>query len=511
MRCQIVLCALLIAMLSIIPACAAQGGSPSAEEAAALAALKGQISGRIVWESNRTGAWELYVMNADGTGARRLTSMGTPGDPLASNVYRRPQFSPDGSEILFANGKARAPIECWLADPDSGDVRRLCVGCPLNWLPDGSGFFFLRDKQIWRYDLAAGQESLALPLTIASADPDTVGHVAPDLSVGVFRFAKNEYIRLSDGAVLKTTAGCEPGMAADGRTMYWVNGPKDFRVWDPQTDTEQEMLGTPPVEPFNYTYFPTVTRDNKWLMYGASPSQHDHTTSDYEVYLHRLDNWKPAGEPVRLTFNSGTDRWPFLWLGRTQALSGTYDVAANRATNPPPPPLSVFSFAKDGAAPDWGGDTGLWPQAEGCGGEAVWQAEDAEGGSGGSMRITYGIAAEPHSFSMWFAPGRNVDLSAFDRFVIYARGDQPTFTLVVKDASSDPEGATEAGIADITVRGVSNQWKRFEVPFADFTPRVAGSRINWGAINHAGVAIIGGRNSNAGTLEVDNLRAVAGE
>jgi len=492
---------------------AAQGGSPNADETGALRSLKGRITGQIVWESNRTGAWELYVMNADGTGAHRLTSLAAPDDPLAWTSYLRPRFSPDGRKILFAYGKAHAPTECWLADAASGAAHKLTEGNPLNWLPDGSGFLLLRDKQVWKFELRSGEVAPALPVTIRDANSEggMVGYVAPDLSAGVFRFGRNEYIRLSDGSVEKTTGGCEPRMTADGRYMYWVQGPKDFRVWDTRADEEHQILGTPPVDPYNYTYFPTVSSDLHWLLYGASPGQHDHNTSDYEVYLQELDNWQAKGAPVRLTFNTGTDRWPNLWLGRGRRSGGDYDVASNHLTNPPPRPLTIFSFKAEDADPDWGGDWGLWPQVEGCGGEATWMAEDAEGGAGGSMQIAYDIGAEPKSFSMWFAPGRDVDLSAYDRFVIYAKGDVPSFTLVVKDSSADPEGKTDAGVADLVVTGVRGQWRRFEVPFKDFVPRVAGKAINWGAIDHVGVAMMADRNAPAGTLLVDNLRAVPGE
>jgi len=492
-----------------ITAIAAQGGQPSAEEAAALAALKGRISGTIVWESNRTGAWELYMMNADGTGARRLTSLATPGDPLAWKGYLRPRLSPNGRQILFGYGKARH-TEAWIADSSSGEARKLTIGSPLNWLPDGSGFLLLRGKQIFRFDLASGEATPAVDVEIASASDSggMVGYVEPSLRAGVFRFKRNEYIDLSDGTILKTTGGCEPHLTADGHFMYWVEGPKDFRVWDTQTDEERQMLGTPPVEPYNYTYFPTVSGDLRWLLYGASPSQHSHSTSDYEVYLQQLDDWQPTGAPVRLTFNTGTDRWPNLWVGRTAALEGTFDVASNRMTNPPPSPISIFSFASDGATPDWGGESGLWPQVEGCSGEPTWVAEDAEGAAGGSMQVAYDIGAEPRSFSLWFAPGRDVNLSAYDRLVIYARGDVPSFTLVVKDSSADPEGTTDAGIADLPVTGVTDRWQRFELPFAQFMPRVAGASIDWSAINHAGVALIDGRNATSGTLQVDNLKAL---
>lgn len=503
--------AVLLAMSATL-SWSAQATRPSGEEEAALKALRGQVQGLIVWESNRTGSWELFVMNADGTGARRLTSLATPGDPLAYSEYLRPRISPDGSRALFAYGKKQAPVEAWIAEVSTGQARMVMRGNPLNWLPDGSGFLALRDKQVWRYDLATGRESLAVSTVMQSStgEASMVGYVTPDLSAGVFRFPKsNEYILLADGRVAKTTRGCEPSLTGDGRLMYWVEGPRNFRVWDTRTGEEWQMLGTPPVKPYDYTYFPTVSADGNWLLYGASPSQHDHSTSDYEIYLQRLANWRAAGTPVRLTFNSATDRWGFLWLGQNRFSDGAWDVAGNRQTNPPPGPVQVFSFASESAKPDWGGDWGLWPQVAGCGGEATWVAEDAEGGKGGSMRVAYDLAAAPRSFSLWLAPGRNVDLSAHDRFEIHARGDVPSFVLVVKDRTSDPEGKTDVGIADLLVTGVSGQWRRLELPFADFVPRVPGTAIDWRAINHLGVAMMADRTLARGTLQVDNLRAIA--
>ena len=56
-------------LLSVCAAapCVAAGGSPTEAERQALASLRGKPAGLIVWESNRSGSWELYAMNADGT------------------------------------------------------------------------------------------------------------------------------------------------------------------------------------------------------------------------------------------------------------------------------------------------------------------------------------------------------------------------------------------------------------------------------------------------------------
>ncbi len=496
--------------------CVAAGGSPTEAERQALASLRGKLAGLIVWESNRSGSWELYAMNADGTGARRLTDLAQT-TKFSYTAYLRPQVSPDGTTILFGYGKHSNAAECWLVSLAGDDARRLCAGLPLNWSTDGRRIHLLRDGLVRSYELGTGLETV-VSQTQAPTDGksgSTVGMLHRSLKSVVLRTPRsNEVFVFAEGKTIKTTGGCEPRFSADGRFMYWVQGPKDFRVWDIAADSEHQLIGTPPVETFNYTYFPTVSDDGRWLLYGASPGQHDHDTSDYEAYIVPLEGLRAAGTPVRLTYNSATDRWPHLWVapagGGNPLPDGPYDVASNRATNPPPPPLWLFSFSKRDAGPEFGGDWGLWPQQEGCRGEATFvDGEDAEGGKGGAMRIDYDISAAPRSFSLWMnsrAPA--TDLSAHDRLVLYAKGSVSSFTLVAKDRSAGDPAAPE-GIAEGRVNGLTHRWQRFEVPFADFVPRRPGARFDWRAVNHIGIALIAPQDAQTGTLWVDNLRAEA--
>jgi hypothetical protein len=286
----------------------AAGASPGDAERDALAGLKGRLNGVIVWESNRTGTWELYAMRADGTGARRLTRLGEVAKS-AYTSYLRPRLSPDGSTILFAYGKHGNATETWLVSLKGGDERKLCDGAPLNWSADGKRIYLLRDSLVRCYDLGTGQETLVSEVKAPTDGKSggTVGSLHPSLQSVILRTPKsNEYFVFAEGKTVKTMGGCEPRFSADGRYLYWVQGPKDFRVWDMQANTERQVLGTPPTAPFDYTYFPTVSSDNRWLLYGASPGQHSHDTSDYEVYLQELADWVPKGKPVRLSFNTAT-------------------------------------------------------------------------------------------------------------------------------------------------------------------------------------------------------------
>ena len=66
-------------------------------ERGAVSALARQLSGLVVWSSNRTGNHELYLLDLRTRSVRRLTN--TPQVEFFS------RFSPDGRRILFARSQ----------------------------------------------------------------------------------------------------------------------------------------------------------------------------------------------------------------------------------------------------------------------------------------------------------------------------------------------------------------------------------------------------------------------
>ncbi len=518
------------------PGADAAGVSPNDGERAALSSLKGRIVGQIVWESNRDGHWQLYTMNADGTGACRLTS--GPGNDTQA------RFSSDGTRILFTRSVPGQPEAVWIMNSDGSDARPLIENASgARWRKGDHAVQFVRRIRpgvdawgTWEYDFATRRQVLLFPIPGIEFEPQIRVAIGNDDGTRFVVWSprpRGTWVCSPDGRLQKHVhPGCEGQVAPDQRYAYGVHDSGRFVRFN-LSDGEHLVFFEERTGEWSHTYFPRVSANCDWLIYGACPpDQHDHDTSDYEIFLVPLKNWSTPDEPVRLTFNTGTDRWADIYVAPAGAANplpdGPYDTVENVAINTPGPApavpaaptpataappgaLAIVTFAAEDADPDWGGDWGLWPQVEGCQGQETWVAEDAEGGAGGSMRIAYDIGADPRSFSMWFAPDNPVDLSAYDRFVIWAKGDVPSFTLVVKDSSSDPEGANDIGIADLVVTGVTGRWQRFELPFADFVPRVAGTAIDWRAINHVGVAMIGDRNATSGTLQVDNVRAIAAQ
>jgi Tol biopolymer transport system component len=75
---------------------------------------------RIVYDSNQTGNWELYVMNANGTDQHQIT------DNLAYDAYA--SWSPDGTTIAFGSsrdGHAGRESAVYLMNADGSNVRRV--------------------------------------------------------------------------------------------------------------------------------------------------------------------------------------------------------------------------------------------------------------------------------------------------------------------------------------------------------------------------------------------------
>jgi len=112
---------------------------------------------RIAFSSNRTGSYDLFVMDADGRNLRRLTSdPGNEGDPV---------WSPDGSRIVHAATPRGGLAQIHSVAADGSDARGLTASPGGNHSPDVSPdgrsitFVSARDgnQEIYLMDVAGGE------------------------------------------------------------------------------------------------------------------------------------------------------------------------------------------------------------------------------------------------------------------------------------------------------------------------------------------------------------------
>jgi hypothetical protein len=116
--------------------------------------------------------------------------------------------------------------------------------------------------------------------------------------------------------------GCEPYFSHDGRWGYWIaggGGPLE-RMELAGRRVSTLLARDDPRLPAGrrYLYFPMLSRDGRALAWGASDGEHDHFSADYDVFVVATDPWalEPRGEPVRVTADPATDRYPDVFIPR---------------------------------------------------------------------------------------------------------------------------------------------------------------------------------------------------
>lgn len=119
----------------------------------------GFLSPRIVFDTNRDGSYEIYVMNADGTGQTRLTN--DPGWDWEAT------WSPDLSKIAFTSDRGAISPEIWVMNADGSGQTQLTNngaddGYP-SWSPDGTRIAFnsyrTGNNEIWVMNADGGGQT----------------------------------------------------------------------------------------------------------------------------------------------------------------------------------------------------------------------------------------------------------------------------------------------------------------------------------------------------------------
>jgi Tol biopolymer transport system component len=106
----------------------------------AVGAVDAAVNGKIAFESNRDGPYQIYLMNADGSGETRLASQADD---------RHPAWSPDGTQIAFS-GTQDGTVDIYVMNADGSGRVRLTTDLARDedpaWSPDGLAIVFTSNR-----------------------------------------------------------------------------------------------------------------------------------------------------------------------------------------------------------------------------------------------------------------------------------------------------------------------------------------------------------------------------
>lgn len=231
---------------------------------------------RIVFQSNRSGTFQIYSMQPDGAGVQRLTRNN------AADVG--PALSPDGTRIAFVSNRDGAD-QVYLMEIDGGRPHRLTrtAGAEVDpvWSPDGSRVYFRKEIGDRRTALCvatvAGGE-------IRQLTDGSVRYLAPDVS--------------PDGKTILCASGSEIwALGADGgnpRRIARIDGTMAaYPRWSPdgRRIAVAVMTGLPPNHRMDIA---TLDADGT----GTQVLTHSEGISEYPA-------WSPDG--VAIVFQSSRD------------------------------------------------------------------------------------------------------------------------------------------------------------------------------------------------------------
>ncbi len=300
-------------------------GEPESEAEPSRAPVAGP-AGLLVWESNRSGAWRIWARALEGSEPQQLT----PDE--RGRRHCCPHLSPDGEWVAYLSlpegkpkysaGRVSGPLR--LVRPDASDERELAPAART---------YFEHRAAVWRSEneliyidgdgrtVMVDVESNAVePLT--SEPVDEYGYLvdsrlawATDGRAGfsTYRSADKRIIDLHENR------GCQPYFSHDGRWGFWMAGAGGpISRFDLASGRASPILHKNDERMPNglgYLYFPMLSRDGSMLAFAASRDEHDHFRSDYELFVAEVDaDLELIGEPVRMTHDPSTDRYPDVWV-----------------------------------------------------------------------------------------------------------------------------------------------------------------------------------------------------
>jgi uncharacterized protein (TIRG00374 family) len=279
-----------------------------------LQKLSNVLSGNIFFDSNRSGTFGIYKIDTKEFEIKPIVD-----DLHWHEMY--PDISPDRTMLVYSRSRSLArvaPSEIWLYRLDGSKHELLAKsGAFPTFSSDGKYIYYeFERKSVIKLDLNSRSSEEIFPKRKKYFYGNSI--VKPRISKDekYISFTSDKpstwhawYWPLGKGKGEMIASGCEPGWFPNNN-LFWIkrsganagSGIMHYDLIKNKNSILKDDGG-----PFGHEYFPSLTDDGKFLLYSASPeSQHDHNTSNYQIYVYELS----SGETYRLTYDKYNNRWP---------------------------------------------------------------------------------------------------------------------------------------------------------------------------------------------------------
>jgi len=354
----------LCCVLLLLLVCPHRASAVGTRDAAALAAMKsfaGGRSGLLVWQSRRSGPLRIFTSNLDGTGLRQLTP------DVSSKDHIAPMLSPGGKKVIYYETATLTESTFYddhvgqLMIVDSSDTKgstakvlltevRTFFECRFaRWIDDDTIAYIGKDHDGYTYSISSGASAKIFdyPLTTFGAIPNRQLTWAIDGGNRLFE------IKGGVGLQKQDFNGCEGNMSGDGLYAYRVEGSSHDFVrmqlgsWTEETFFSNHDSALPSSQ--NYIYFPQLSPCQGYLAFSASPDQHNHFTSDYDIFILPIDakTFKKTGPAVKYSFDTALDSYPDVWVAPQTPTLTTVELSATNGVLMPNDKVQLKALLKD--------------------------------------------------------------------------------------------------------------------------------------------------------------------
>ena len=269
--------------------------------------------GRIAFQSDADGDWDIWTMNPDGSDLQNLTSEGETGDGWAD---AQPSWSPDGTRLAFVSNRFGG-TDIFVMGADGSDITRLTVNgeedpdFSPDWSPDGTRLVFAGERtdegpefpddlDIYVIDADGSNETNITDGFESQEGQYQWGDMDPDWSPVDDRLVFSS-ARIVEGADYEGAFWRIVTADPDGSNQTIVSDPND-----PGNDPWSDEIP-------NHDEQPEFSPDGQWIAFGT----HQQPEQQWDVQIVRADG---TGQQNVLPAEEWEDLFPTWSEGGTEIL-----------------------------------------------------------------------------------------------------------------------------------------------------------------------------------------------